>query len=143
MSGIDPESLVIEVTESIAANADAVFAQLQRLKSLGVSIALDDFGTGYSSLKYLSDFPVDYLKIDRSFTSGLGASEKDRNLVSTVIELARSFGLFTITEGVETVEQLQILHELGAPLAQGFHFSRPILPEEFAAWLKRPVVISN
>ncbi|MFC5338054.1 putative bifunctional diguanylate cyclase/phosphodiesterase [Leucobacter denitrificans] len=135
VSGIDPESLVIEVTESIAANADTVVEQLQRLKSLGVSIALDDFGTGYSSLQYLRSFPVDYLKIDRSFTSGLGSNDTDHNLVATVIDLARSFGLYTIAEGVETGEQLRILHELGAPLAQGFHISRPISPDEFGVWI--------
>lgn len=130
-SGIEPQALVLEVTESIAANADTVVNQLHRLKQLGVGIAIDDFGTGYSSLRYLRDFPVDHLKIDRSFIGKLEEHESDRNLVATIIELARNFGLFTIAEGVETAKQLQILKELGGGFAQGYHISRPISPDQF------------
>lgn len=133
-SGIAPSSLVLEVTESIAASAERVIAQLHQLKSLGVSIALDDFGTGYSSLRYLRDFPVDYLKIDRSFIHGIEGHDGDRGIVATINELARNFGLFTIAEGVETVEQLRRLQALGVPFVQGYHISRPLPPDEFAAW---------
>ena len=134
-SGIAPASLVIEVTESIAANADTVVSQLHKLKSLGIGIALDDFGTGYSSLQYLRDFPVDYLKIDRSFVNRIGEHEADRGLVATIIEIASTFGVFTVAEGVETGEQMRILRELGVRFVQGYHFSRPLPPHALEAWI--------
>lgn len=133
-SGISPAALVIEVTESIAANADTVVSQLHKLKGLGVGIALDDFGTGYSALRYLRDFPVDYLKIDRSFVHRVGEGGADRGLVETVIEIARTFGVFTVAEGVETAEQMRILRELGVGFVQGYHFSHPLPPDEFEVW---------
>ena len=86
---------------------------------------MDDFGTGYSSLSYLKEFPVDYLKIDRSFVAGLGRDPKDEGLVSASIELAHALGLEAIAEGVETAEQLERLRSLGCGLAQGFYFQRP------------------
>ena len=135
-SGITPASLVIEVTESIAANADIVVSQLHELKGLGVGIALDDFGTGYSSLRYLREFPVDYIKVDRSFIQRVGDHEADRGLVAAIIEIARTFGVFTVAEGVETVEQMQILRDLGVTFVQGYHFSRPLPPAELEAWIE-------
>lgn len=134
-SGIAPASLVIEVTESIAANADTVVSQLHKLKGLGIGIALDDFGTGYSSLRYLRDFPVDYLKIDRSFVNRIGEHEADRGLVATIIEIARTFGVFAVAEGVETSEQMRILRELGVRFVQGFHISHPLPPQQLEAWI--------
>ncbi len=125
-SGIVPQPLVIEVTESIAAVADTVLQRLHELKNLGVGIAIDDFGTGYSSLSYLRDFPADYLKIDRSFISRIEKHESDRKLVATVIELARHFTLATVAEGVETSRQMQILQDCGVEYLQGYLIGRPM-----------------
>jgi len=123
---IDAQDLILEITESmVVGDADAAFSTLGELKSLGVRVAVDDFGTGYSSLSYLKRFPVDYLKIDRSFVEGLGWDPKDEGLVSASIELARALGLEAIAEGVETAEQLERLRALGCELAQGFYFWEP------------------
>lgn len=135
VSGMDPSRLVLEITESISSNSDVVVAQLHRFKAIGVRIAIDDFGTGYSSLRYLKDFPVDYLKIDRSFVDHLESNEKERRLVATITALAHNFGLQTIAEGTETAEQVAIMRELGADHAQGYHFSRPLAPDALVSWL--------
>ena len=135
VSGVDPSRLVLEITESISSNSDVVVAQLHRFKAIGVRIAIDDFGTGYSSLRYLKDFPVDYLKVDRSFVDDLESSPKVRKLVATITALAHNFGLQTIAEGTETLAQVEIMRELGSDHAQGYHFSRPLAPEAFERWL--------
>ncbi|MGK0721567.1 putative bifunctional diguanylate cyclase/phosphodiesterase [Leucobacter sp. W1478] len=135
VSGIDPSRLVLEITETISSNSDVVVAQLHRFKRIGVRIAIDDFGTGYSSLRYLKDFPVDYLKIDRSFVDHLESNEKERRLVATITALAHNFGLQTIAEGTETAEQVAIMRDLGADHAQGYFFSRPLAPDAFVSWL--------
>ena len=123
---LDPRDLILEITESmVVEDVGAALTTLQTLKSLGVKIAVDDFGTGYSSLSYLKKFPVDYLKIDRSFVEGLGRDPKDEGLVSASIELAHALGLEAIAEGVETAEQLEHLRALGCELAQGFYFQKP------------------
>ncbi len=125
-AGLDPHDLILEITESmVVEDVGAALATLQELKALGVKIAVDDFGTGYSSLSYLKRFPVDFLKIDRSFVAGLGRDPKDEGLVSASIELAHALGLEAIAEGVETAEQLERLRELGCNLAQGYYFQRP------------------
>ena len=125
-TGLDPRDLILEITESmVVEDVGAALVTLQELKSLGVKIAVDDFGTGYSSLSYLKRFPVDYLKIDRSFVEGLGRDSKDEGLVSATIELAHALGLEAIAEGVETAEQLERLRDLGCELAQGFFFQKP------------------
>ena len=125
-TGLDPRDLILEITESMMVEdvGDAL-ATLQELKSLGVKIAVDDFGTGYSSLSYLKRFPVDFLKIDRSFVEGLGRDSKDEGLVSASIELAHALDLEAIAEGVETEAQLEYLRSLGCDLAQGFYFQKP------------------
>lgn len=135
VSGMDPSRLVLEITESISSNSDVVVAQLHRFKAIGVRIAIDDFGTGYSSLRYLKDFPVDYLKIDRSFVDHLESSAEERKLVATITTLAHNFGLQTIAEGTETADQVAIMRELGADHAQGYHFSRPLAPDALVRWL--------
>ena len=125
-TGLDPRTLTLEITESMMVeDVGAALATLQELKALGVKIAVDDFGTGYSSLSYLKRFPVDYLKIDRSFVEGLGCDPKDEGIVVASIELAHALKLEAIAEGVETEEQLERLRALGCDLAQGFYFQRP------------------
>lgn len=108
---------------------EAALVSMRRLKALGVSLAIDDFGTGYSSLAYLQRFPVDVLKIDRSFVRDLPREDSDsRELVRAIMALARSLRLGVVAEGVETREQLELLAELGCEAVQGYYFSPP-LPE--------------
>ena len=99
-------------------------------------LAVDDFGTGYSSLLYLRRFPVDMLKIDRSFVLGLETNAEDTAIVSGVIGLAQALGLQAVAEGVETPEQAACLRRLGCPLAQGYHWSKPLTPRQTERWLK-------
>jgi len=131
-------SLVLELTESILMeDAESNIASLRRLKSLGVQIAIDDFGTGYSSLGYLKRFPVDILKVDKSFVDRLGQDAKDTAIVRTVIGLARSLGLQVTAEGVETHEQLAILRSMGADLGQWYYLSPPLSAEATDILLSR------
>ena len=121
---IPAAQLGIEITETALVELDEVArSMVQRLKALGVEIALDDFGTGYTSFKHLAELPVDSLKIDRSFTSHL---EDDPKLVDSILQLATAFNLKVVAEGVETVQQLEILTAKGCDLAQGYLLSRPI-----------------
>ncbi len=125
---LDPRCLKIEVTESVIMHdVNRAIHELNRLRALGVQIAIDDFGTGYSSLAYLRRMPIDHLKIDRSFISGLeeGIKENDQ-IVRSIISLARSLGLGVVAEGVESREQLEWLRQLNCDRAQGFMFSRPV-----------------
>jgi EAL domain-containing protein (putative c-di-GMP-specific phosphodiesterase class I) len=111
--------------------------RLARLKSLGLPIAVDDFGTGYSSLSYLQQFPVDALKIDKSFIDTVAASPQDRALARTIVELGRGMRLETIAEGIESVEQLDRLRQLRCELGQGYHFSRPLEGVDLTDYLER------
>jgi EAL domain-containing protein (putative c-di-GMP-specific phosphodiesterase class I) len=131
-TGLPPENLTLEITES-ALMRDVVSALqvLQALKSLGVSLAIDDFGTGYSSLSYLQRFPLDTLKVDKSFVDELGL-DQGTEIVAAVINLAHALGLNVIAEGVETEPQLQALQQLGCDYAQGFLFSRPVSAKELS-----------
>jgi diguanylate cyclase (GGDEF)-like protein len=129
-SGLDPERLTLEITESVVMQEpEATIFKLNALKNLGIKLAVDDFGTGYSSLAYLKRFPVDVLKIDRAFVSGLGQGDHDSAIVQTVISLARTLGLKTTAEGIEEYSQWARLKELGCDQGQGFVFSRPLRPE--------------
>jgi diguanylate cyclase (GGDEF)-like protein len=122
-----PELLELEITETAIMNdIEAVIPVLHQLKSLGVSLAIDDFGTGYSSLNYLKQFPVDCLKIDRVFVGGLGRDARDSAVITAVIALARSLGMSSVAEGVETIEQLMELAALGCDQAQSFYLGRPV-----------------
>ena len=126
-SAIEPGTLVLEVTESaVMDDAEATLAILKQLKRLGVRLAIDDFGTGYSSLVYLKRFPVDQLKVDRSFVAGLGTNPDDSAIVASVVSLARAVGVVAIAEGVETREQLAALQKLGCELGQGYLWSRAL-----------------
>jgi len=136
-SGIDPAALVLEITESVTvADTDVTIARLRALKDLGIGLAIDDFGTGYSSLRYLRRFPVDLLKIDRSFVTGVGRNSEDNAIVSSVIGLAHTFGLGVVAEGVETVEQLEALTRFGCDYAQGYNWRRPAPADEVELWLR-------
>ena len=141
---LEPQNLELEITETVVMeDARATLAILQTLKSLGVGLAIDDFGTGYSSLAYLKRFPVDTLKIDRLFIAWLDKNVEDAVIVAAMIELARGLGLTVVPEGVETLEQLQRLHEMGCDIAQGFYFSRPLPTEAMGALLHRNLLGSG
>ncbi len=133
---LDPRSLMLEITENtVMEDAESNIATLRELKGLGVRLAIDDFGTGYSSLSYLRRFPVDVLKIDRSFVDGLGEESDDTVIVAAVIGLARSLRLEVIAEGVETTEQVEQLRALGCNLGQGYHFYKALPSKDMGALL--------
>jgi diguanylate cyclase (GGDEF)-like protein len=135
-SALDPNLLCLEITETVLMeDAGSSRAVLDSLKALGVRLAVDDFGTGYSSLLYLRRFPVDILKVDRSFVSGLGQSPADTAIVAGVVGLAHALGLVAVAEGVETAEQADRLAGLGCNLAQGYRWSRPLPVEGLWQWL--------
>ncbi len=125
-AGLPPQALALEVTESVLIEADAAMVrQLERIRDMGVRLGIDDFGTGYSSLTYLKKLPVSFVKIDRSFVSGLVHDPSDREIVTAVIRLGQALGLVTVAEGVEDLAQLAILGDLGCDQAQGYLFGRP------------------
>jgi diguanylate cyclase (GGDEF)-like protein len=137
-SACPPSYLEIEVTESaLMADLAAATATLEAIKALGVSLALDDFGTGFSSLLYLKHFPVDRIKIDKSFVRGLGADADDTAIVASTVSLAHQVGVKCVAEGVETVDQLALLREMGCDFAQGYLFSRALTYEQLQEWLPR------
>ena len=128
-TGIQPANLCLEITETtVMADAAASLEVLEKLRGLGVELAIDDFGTGYSSLSYLKRFPVDVLKIDRSFVDGLGADPDDTAIVQAIMVLAHTLGLRVTAEGVETETQLDELLRLGCTRVQGYLFARPNRP---------------
>jgi diguanylate cyclase (GGDEF)-like protein len=130
MSGLDPACLKLEITESVVMqDVPATLAKLHELKDLGIRLAIDDFGTGYSSLGYLKRFPVDTLKIDRSFVKGLSHEGGDSAIVRAVVTVAKSLNMDVTAEGIETDQQRLELKALGCDLGQGFLFARPTTPE--------------
>jgi diguanylate cyclase len=116
-------------------DVESTSGALTELKSLGVSLTVDDFGTGYSSLAYLKRFPVDELKIDRAFVAGLLNDQEDSAIVTAIINLAHTLGVVAIAEGVENADQVRRLIELGCDMGQGYHFGRPLPPEDVTARL--------
>lgn len=137
-SGVQPEQLCLEVTESALMDFDLAAKTMGSLKDLGVSIAIDDFGTGYSSLSRLKLFPVDFLKIDKSFIDGLGRELEDDAIVSAMIGLSHSLGVDVIAEGIETEAQLSRLREFGCRYGQGYLWSRPIPTDEATSIAMNP-----
>lgn len=134
---LEPDVLQIEVIERVLLHdPDQALCELERIRALGVSIALDDFGTGYSSLSYLTRFPVDCLKIDRSFVSELANEPRQRAIVRAILSMARNLGIRTVAEGVEEAAQLHLLTAEGCDLVQGYLFSHPLPPPAFAELLK-------
>jgi diguanylate cyclase (GGDEF)-like protein len=133
-TGLPPHRLQLELTETILIDdVEDDLAVVDGLKALGVSLGLDDFGKGYSSLGYLKRFPVDTVKVDRSFVMGLPESREDVAIVSAVVSFARALDMAVVAEGVETDEHVAALLELGCEQAQGFHFHRPLEVEDFRA----------
>jgi diguanylate cyclase (GGDEF)-like protein/PAS domain S-box-containing protein len=126
-AGLPPELLILELTESLLMqNTDATSAKLRELKHLGVGLAIDDFGTGYSSLSYLRQFPVDMIKIDKSFVDGMGERVDDGELVGAIVKLGHTLRLVTVAEGVETADQVERLRRFGCERGQGYLFGRPL-----------------
>jgi diguanylate cyclase (GGDEF)-like protein/PAS domain S-box-containing protein len=124
---IDPRSLKLEITESmVMENIEAATEMLKELRALGVQLSIDDFGTGYSSLSYLHRFPIDTLKIDRSFVTQMSENNENAEIVRTIVMLAQNLGMDVVAEGVETNEQLALLRKLGCENGQGYFFSRPL-----------------
>jgi EAL domain-containing protein (putative c-di-GMP-specific phosphodiesterase class I) len=135
-SGLDARCLTLELTESVVMqDAEGTVAKLHALKELGIQLAIDDFGTGYSSLSYLKRFPVDTLKIDRSFVDGIGQDAQDTAIVQSVVALAKTLHLSVTGEGIETREQAARLRALGCDRGQGYLFARPLPAEDVAALL--------
>ncbi|MYM84759.1 EAL domain-containing protein [Duganella sp. FT50W] len=135
--GVAPEYLGLEITEgTVMGDPDKAVAALRRLKDIGVGISLDDFGTGYSSLSYLKRFPIDVLKIDKSFVDDVTTNSADAAIALSVISLAHNLNMRVIAEGVETREQVQFLTDRGCDEMQGYYYSRPLNAEGFAALVR-------
>ncbi|WP_051445172.1 sensor domain-containing protein [Desulfocurvus vexinensis] len=135
-SGLAPARFEVEITETaIMTDVTRTASTLDELRAMGLAVSIDDFGTGYSSLAYLKRFPIDTLKIDQSFVRDVTRNEADASIVATVIAMARTMGMRTVAEGVETAEQAELLARLGCDTLQGYLFSRPLPYAEFQAWL--------
>ena len=135
-SDLDPRFLQIELTEGLAMHdAEKYVGMLGRISALGVQIAVDDFGTGYSSLSYLKRFPVDHLKVDRSFVKDLATDPDDAAIVQAIIALGHKLGLKVVAEGVETLEQFDYLRRTACDEMQGYYFSKPLIASDFGAML--------
>jgi diguanylate cyclase (GGDEF)-like protein len=138
-TGAAPSSIVLEITESVMVHdTDTVVACLKELKALGVRLSLDDFGTGYSSLSYLRRLPIDLLKIDKAFVSGIAGDAEESSLGRAVVHIAKTLDLETAAEGIETTEELDVLRSLGCRFGQGFLFSRPVPLAELEQLLGAP-----
>ena len=137
-TGVDPNRVWLEITEStLMRDAESAVSMLYRLRDLGVHLAVDDFGTGYSSMTYLKRFPVDSLKVDRSFVDGLGRETEATAICTAVVSLAHALGMGAVAEGVETPQQLEALRALGCEFAQGYLFGKPAPAEHFG--IKGPI----
>ena len=135
-SGLEASRLILEITETeLMADTESTLPWLRELKALGVQLAIDDFGTGYSSLRYLQRFPVDILKIDKSFVDRIDHDDHDVALVRTIVTLSDMLGLTTVAEGIERAEQLARIQRLGCALGQGHFFARPLDPDAVARLL--------
>ncbi len=136
-TGYNPEQLELELTESVVMeDAESAIKVLRNIKNMGIHIAIDDFGMGYSSLSYLKRFPIDRLKIDRSFVNDITTDTDDAAIATAIIAMAHSLKLKVTAEGVETVEQLEFLRSLNCDEAQGYLFSKPLVPEKFTELLQ-------
>jgi EAL domain-containing protein (putative c-di-GMP-specific phosphodiesterase class I) len=140
-TGLDPTRLTLELTEStLLDDALSVGALLCELRDLGVNLALDDFGTGYSSLTHLRAFPINIVKIDKSFIRAIGTEREDTAIVAAVLALAKNLGLSVVAEGVETHDQLAMLRQLHCPYFQGYLFSYPRPIEEMPDLIEELIV---
>jgi EAL domain-containing protein (putative c-di-GMP-specific phosphodiesterase class I) len=128
---INPAHLKLELTESaVMENAESVISMMKQIRELGIQLSIDDFGTGYSSLSYLHRFPINTLKVDRSFVNSMEDGSENGEIVRTVIALAKTLRLNVVAEGIETIHQLHQLRILGCEYGQGYLFSRPVPAEE-------------
>ena len=126
-TGFPPDKLLLEITESLLMDDDRRIKDvLAEFRRMGIRLAVDDFGTGYSALSYLREFPVNTLKIDRSFIRDIGVSSSHRRLVEAIITMAHGLELMTIAEGVETSEQDSLLSDVGCDMVQGFYYCKPV-----------------
>ena len=125
--GLRPDQLVLEITENLLVeNVEEMRVRLQELKGLGVRLAVDDFGTGYSALSYLQSFPLDILKIDKSFIDAMDQGSEQRNIVRAIVQLGGSLGLEIVAEGIEQLQQSDELRAMNSRYGQGYYFSRPL-----------------
>jgi EAL domain-containing protein (putative c-di-GMP-specific phosphodiesterase class I) len=139
-SGMAPNLLELEITESMVMhNPTRMIAVLAKIKNLGVHLAIDDFGTGYSSLAQIKHFPVDTLKVDRSFIRNIPQDTEDKAITEAIIAMGKTLSLTVVAEGVETLEQMNFLMDHACDEMQGYYFSKPILPEQFADLLRQHV----
>jgi EAL domain-containing protein (putative c-di-GMP-specific phosphodiesterase class I) len=135
-TGLEPSCLILEITESVMMqDMELSIERLTELKSLGVKLAIDDFGTGYSSLNYVRRFPVDILKVDKSFIDGVSEEGESSALTAAVIELAGILGLKPVAEGIERADQLERLLELKCDLGQGYLFAKPLTSDALQTML--------
>ena len=135
--GLAPESLILEITESVFIGETMVAgATLKTVRDLGIRVHLDDFGTGYSALSYIDEFPVDAIKIARSFVTSFNPFEKKRGLVHTIVSMAQDFGLEVVAEGIETPEQALKLGDIGCQYGQGFNFTPGKSPEDLVEFIE-------
>jgi EAL domain-containing protein (putative c-di-GMP-specific phosphodiesterase class I) len=138
-AGLDPSCLLLEITESVLlSDRENAAHDLTQLRALGVRVAIDDFGTGYSSLSYLRDFPIDIVKMDRSFVRDLGRGRADDALVRSVLELGQALDMQIVAEGIEEASQLDSLRDLQCGIGQGYYFSRPVSGDRLAEIFKHP-----
>jgi EAL domain-containing protein (putative c-di-GMP-specific phosphodiesterase class I) len=139
-TGLDPRLLELELTESVLMkHAESTQSILKILRASGIQLAVDDLGTGYSSLSYLRKFPIDALKIDQSFIRQITTAPDETTIVTAVISMGRSLKLRVVAEGVETQEELAFLQARKCDEAQGYYFSRPVVPEQFAKLLEKGI----
>lgn len=139
-SGVPPEQVLFEITESLMVEEPKKVAEAMRhLRNQGIQIAADDFGTGYANLAFLNKFPLDVLKIDRSFITNMESDERSKKIVRTIVTLAKDFGMSIIAEGIEAPQEIEILQELGCEYGQGFLLSPPVPAKEAVPLLKRRI----
>ena len=134
-SSINPKFIVLEITESIAMYDDSMIEKLHALKELGFSLSMDDFGTGYSSLSYLNKYPLDSLKIDKSFVMGISEDNENKAIVKTIVAIAKQLNLTVIAEGVESEEHYRFLAEIGCDYGQGYYIDRPLPVNQLEKWI--------
>jgi diguanylate cyclase len=136
-TGIDPQYVELEMTEgTVMLNAASVLETLKLLKVIGVRLAIDDFGTGYSNLNYLKNFPIDCIKIDQSFVRGIDTSTVNQSIVRAVVAMANCLSMETVAEGAENQQELDVVKSCLCGSAQGFHFAKPLPPDQLSTWLK-------
>ena len=134
---IDHHKLVFEITESLLMDSGGnQLDKINQLRDKGIAFSIDDFGTGYSAINYLRHYPVDFLKIDRSFVTDILDDEQDRTLVEVIIKMGQTLGIQVIAEGVETKEQLAMLEQRGCDFIQGFYLSKPLPLDDFIAFYR-------